>query len=112
MSNAVPIYEAKNKLTSYIHQAESEGPVTLTRHNQEVAVIISKAEYDSLVAKAREQQNKKPFLVRVKEFHEEHKGLYSDEEIDSIFNLSRNYDCPRFDNAAHLFDGIMEGAND
>lgn len=112
MSNAVPIYEAKNKLTSYIHQAESEGPVTLTRHNQEVAVIISKAEYDSLVAKAREQQNKKPFLVRVKEFHKEHKGLFTDDEIDQIFNSAKPRDIYPFSDEKEFLSSLMEDTDD
>ena len=35
--NAVPVFEAKNKLPFYIHQAEEGSPVAISRHNNIVA---------------------------------------------------------------------------
>ncbi len=32
--DAVPIFEAKNKLPFYIHQAEESGPVFISRHTK------------------------------------------------------------------------------
>ena len=48
MCSAVPVFEAKNRLPFFIHQAETEGPVPITRHNQEVAYIISKSDYEEM----------------------------------------------------------------
>ena len=53
MSDSVPIFEAKNRLPFYIHKAETEGPVFISRHGKEVAVIISQDEYNEKIAKKR-----------------------------------------------------------
>ena len=34
--NTVPVYEAKNKLPFFIHQAEQGNPLAITRHNVSV----------------------------------------------------------------------------
>lgn len=56
MLRPIPIFEAKNKLPLFIHQAESDGPVFIARRNQNVAVLVSFAEYNSLVASARKKK--------------------------------------------------------
>lgn len=48
MEKSIAIFEAKNTLTSCIRQVETAGPITLTRHNKEVAVLISKTDFDNL----------------------------------------------------------------
>lgn len=40
--------EAKKHLNEVINQALSEGPQSITRHGKEVAVVLSKAEYNRL----------------------------------------------------------------
>ena len=47
---AVPIFEAKNKLPYFIHQAEENGPVRISRHNEVVAYIVSKEDFEKSVA--------------------------------------------------------------
>ncbi|MBQ0050931.1 MAG: type II toxin-antitoxin system prevent-host-death family antitoxin [Treponema sp.] len=114
MSNAIPIFEAKNKLPLFIHKAEEEGPVVLSRRNKDVAVIISMAEYQSLLKQVKASKSKMTFLERLQLFKEENKDLYSDGEIDEFIEAINNRDlsCPHYEEAAHLFDGIMEGTND
>ncbi|MBQ3800914.1 MAG: type II toxin-antitoxin system prevent-host-death family antitoxin [Treponema sp.] len=76
MCNAVPVFEAKNKLPFFIHQAETEGPVPITRHNQEVAYIVSKSDYDEMRQSAsprkslveRLQDNRKEFGLEDDDF--------------------------------------------
>lgn len=47
---AVPIFEAKNKLPFYIHQAEEGAPVPISRHNTVVAYIVSKSDFEDATA--------------------------------------------------------------
>ena len=42
------LQDAKNRFSEVINKALSEGPQTVTRHGEEVVVILSKAEYDRL----------------------------------------------------------------
>lgn len=53
MSDSIPIFEAKNRLPYYIHKAETEGPVFLSRRGKNVAVIISQEEYDEKIVQKR-----------------------------------------------------------
>ena len=53
MSDSIPIFEAKNRLPYFIHKAETEGPVFLSRRGKNVAVIISQEEYEEKIAKKR-----------------------------------------------------------
>ena len=48
MCNAVSVSQAKNRFSFYIHLAETDGPVPITRRNEVAAYIISKATYDEL----------------------------------------------------------------
>ena len=49
-SGAIPIHEAKNRLPFYIHTAEKNGPVRISRHNEVVAYIVSKEDFEKSVA--------------------------------------------------------------
>lgn len=48
------IQEAKARLTEVVRLAEREGPQTITRHGEPVAVLVSEAEYERLRGKPRE----------------------------------------------------------
>ena len=37
----IPMFEAKNKLPLFMHKAETEGPVFISRRNKTVGVILS-----------------------------------------------------------------------
>lgn len=102
MCNAVPVFEAKNKLPFFIHQAETEGPVPITRHNQEVAYIISKADYDEL------RQTASPRKSLVERIHDSRKDFELTDEDD--FDLAEFIDSLRTPEeygdtrAEHIFD--------
>ncbi len=42
------LQEAKNRFSEVVNRALSEGPQTVTRHGEEVVVVLSKAEYNRL----------------------------------------------------------------
>ncbi len=44
------LQEAKNKLSELINRALAEGPQVITRHGEEVVVVIPMAEYRELAA--------------------------------------------------------------
>ena len=81
--NTVPIYEAKNKLPFFLHQAESVGPVFISRRNKTVGVIISIDEYNRFIA----NKPKQTILDRAAEFRRKTAGLFTDKQIDEIFDV-------------------------
>ncbi len=111
----VPIFEAKNKLPYYIHQAETDGPVYLSRRNKEVVVILSTESYENLLKKADANRKSMSFLERVKEFHERNnQDWFSDEEIEGIFNKARisAAEMPRFNGTQNCWDGVLENIDE
>jgi prevent-host-death family protein len=40
--------DARNHLSHVVHEAESEGPVTLTRRGRAVAVVVAEGEFERL----------------------------------------------------------------
>ena len=49
MKNDVwPLQEAKNWLSELVNKAIADGPQIVTRHGEELVVVISKAEYNRL----------------------------------------------------------------
>lgn len=102
--NAIPIYDAKNRLPYFIHKAETSGPVLISRHNQNVALIISVSEYESLVKKANENS----FIERARKFRERNKGFFTNEEIDSIFDSAKDKSINGTSHENEVFSGVME----
>jgi len=50
MNNDVwQLQEAKNRFSEVVNKALEEGPQTVTRHGEEIVVILSKAEYNRLL---------------------------------------------------------------
>jgi prevent-host-death family protein len=43
------LQEAKNRFSEVVNKALEEGPQTVTRHGEEIVVILSKADYVRLV---------------------------------------------------------------
>jgi prevent-host-death family protein len=43
------LQEAKNRFSEVVNKALAEGPQTVTRHGEEIVVIVSKAEYYRLL---------------------------------------------------------------
>ena len=99
--NAVPIFEAKNKLPFFIHQAEESGPVFISRRNQSVAVLISMDDFKRLSAK------RKPTIVeRAQALRKQFDATLTDEEIDRIFSEARDNSVDTY--GSHVFDGVFD----
>ena len=81
---AVPIFEAKNRLPYFIHQAEENGPVRISRHNEVVAYIVSKEDFEKSVA-----PKEKSLVERI----QESRIAYGLEDDD--FDLTEYYDSIR-----------------
>ena len=81
--NTVPMYEAKNKLPFFMHQAEESGPVFITRRNKTVGVILSFDEYNQMLARTC----KGTILDRAAEFRKKVDGTLTNEDIDRIFDV-------------------------
>ena len=99
--NTVPIYEAKNKLPFFIHQAETVGPVFISRRNKTVGVLISIDEYNRFIA----IKPKETFLDRAAEFRRKTAGLFTDKQIDEIFDVRDNTPDSY---ESHVFDGVFD----
>lgn len=80
-ANTVPIFEAKNRLPFFIHQAEENGPVRISRHNEVVAYIVSKEDFEKSVA-----PKEKSLVERI----QESRIAYGLEDDD--FDLTEYYD--------------------
>ena len=98
MSDSIPIFEAKNRLPYFIHKAETEGPVFLSRRGKNVAVIISQEEYEEKIAK------KRSFIDEVHELRAKY-GLEEDDldYSDAFENLRDKNDFGR-PSMYHLFE--------
>ena len=81
--NTIPIYEAKNKLPYFMHQAETVGPVFISRRNKTVGVLLSIDEYNNFIA----MKPKGTILDRAAEFRRKTAGLFTDKQIDEIFDV-------------------------
>ena len=78
----IPMFEAKNKLPLFMHKAETEGPVFISRRNKTVGVILSIDEYNKLLL----AKPKRTILEAAAEFRKNVDDSLTDEEIDRIFN--------------------------
>ncbi|MBR5965586.1 MAG: type II toxin-antitoxin system Phd/YefM family antitoxin [Treponema sp.] len=99
--NAVPIFEAKNKLPFFIHQAEESGPVFISRRDQTVAVIVSMDDFN------RMSKKRKPTIVeRAQALRKQYDATLTDEEIDRIFSEARDNSVDTYD--SNVFDGVFD----
>ena len=99
---AVPIFEAKNKLPYFIHQAEENGPVRISRHNEVVAYIVSKEDFESAFARPQRKS-------LVEEIHEKRMeyGLEDDDfDLTEYFDSLRERNCYGRSDSDHLFDEV------
>ena len=99
--NAVPMYQAKNKLPLFMHQAETLGPVFISRRNKTVGVILSIDEYNKLIS----AKPKRTILEAAAEFRKKVDGSLTDEEIDRIFNV-RDETPDTYE--SHVWDGVFD----
>ena len=99
--NTVPIYEAKNKLPLFMHQAEETGPVFISHRNQTVVVLLSFDDYNRIISRSR----KDTILDRAAEFRRKTAGLITNEEVDRIFDV-RDNTLDSYE--SHVFDGVFD----
>ncbi len=99
MANAISIHEAKNTLTACIYQAEKSGPVTFTRHNKEVAVLVSKTDYDNL----QQPSFLKRRAVFMEKFKDELDNLAKANELAETFSSLRQKDVSRSKNGDSIW---------
>lgn len=97
----VPMYEAKNKLSLFVHQAEETGPVFISRRNKTVGVLLSFDEYNRLLSK----KSKDTILDHATEFRKKTAGLFTNDDIDRIFDV-RNNTPDTYE--SHVFDGVFD----
>lgn len=101
--NTVPVYEAKNKLPLFIHQAEQGNPLAITRHNNVVAYLISKEDFEAFTSGGKKEKS----LV---EKLQEKRKAYDLEDDD--FDYTEYFDSLRDRNyfgrsgAEHIFDEV------
>ena len=101
--DTIPIYEAKNKLPLYMHQAEEEGPVFISRRNQTVGVLLSIDDYNRIMSKMQ----KPTILERAEEFRRKTAGLFTNEDIDRIFDV-RDYSTKGTSWEDDVFKGVFD----
>ena len=97
----IPMYEAKNKLPLFVHQAEEKGPIFISRRNKTVGVLLSFDEYNRLLAK----KGKDSILDCAAEFRRKTAGLFTSEDINKIFDIQGNTPDTY---ESHVFDGVFE----
>ena len=101
--NTIPMYEAKNKLPLYMHQAETAGPVFISRRNKTVGVLISIQDYNKFVS----QKPKKTILECAAEFRKKVDDTLTDEEIDRIFDV-RDHSTKGTSWEDDIFKGVFD----
>ncbi|MBQ7158441.1 MAG: type II toxin-antitoxin system prevent-host-death family antitoxin [Treponema sp.] len=103
MCNAVPVFQAKNRLPFYIHLAETEGPVPIMRRNEEVAYIISKEDSDELRQTAPKE---KSLFEELQESRREW-GLEDDDfDYTEYFDNLRDRTYYGRPESEHIFDDV------
>ena len=103
MYDAVPVFEAKNKLPFFIHLAETDGPVPITRHNQEVAYIISKADYEKMRNATKPKKN----IVEKLQENRKKYGLEDDDfDYTEYFDSLRDRSYFGRPGSEHIFDDV------
>ena len=100
--NTFPIYEVKNKLPLFMHQAEETGPVFISRRNQPVGVLLSFEDYNRMINRSR----KETILDKAAEFRRKTAGLITNEEIDKIFDV-RDYSTEGTSWENDIFEGVF-----
>ena len=101
--NAIPVFEAKNRLPFYIHKAETEGIIPISRHNNVVAYIISKDDFDEL----NTPYTPKKSLVQKLQENRKKYGLEDDDfDYTEYFDSLRDRNYFGRPGAEHIFDDI------
>lgn len=82
--NAVPVFEMKNKLSFFLHKAESEGPVFISSRGRPEFVLQTIEDYEKLTNTAPKE---KSLFERIQESRKEY-GL-EDDDFDFSEHLEK-----------------------
>ena len=100
-SGAIPIHETKNRLPFYIHTAEKNGPVRISRHNEVVAYIVSKEDFEKSVA-----PKEKSLVEKIQESRIAY-GLEDDDfDLTEYSDSIRERNCYGREDSSHIFDEV------
>ncbi|MCQ2242186.1 type II toxin-antitoxin system Phd/YefM family antitoxin [Treponema sp.] len=83
--NAIPVFEAKNRLSYYLHLTDEQGPIFITNHGKPAYVIQSLEDYQ----KVNKELIKKSYSARIQNSRADY-GLENDD-----FNYSKYYESIR-----------------
>ena len=100
-TNAIPIFEAKNRLPFYIRQAENGAPVKIMRHNKVVAYLVSKEDFEQAAA-----PKEKSIVEKLQESRKEYGLEYDDFDYTSYFDGVRETSCYGRQDSDHVFDEV------
>lgn len=101
--NTVPVYEAKNKLPLFIHQAEQGNPLAITRHNNIVAYLISKEDFEELTSGGKKE---KSLVEKLQEKRKEYDLEDDDFDYTEYFDSLRDRNYFGRPGAEHIFDEV------
>lgn len=102
LDNTVPVFEAKNRLSFYLHKADTEGPVFITLRGKKAYVIQSISDYET----QKSEVKKESIVERIQKSRKKY-GLENDDFDFSEFLESireRGYYGPS--DSEHIFDGV------
>lgn len=101
--NTVPVFEAKNKLPLFIHQAEQGNPLAITRHNNVVAYLISKEDFEALTSGEKKE---KSLVEKLQEKRKEYDLEDDDFDYTEYFDSLRDRNYFGRPGAEHIFDEV------
>lgn len=101
--NTVPVYEAKNKLPLFIHQAEQGNPTAITRHNNVVAYLISKEDFEAFTSGGKKE---KSLVEKLQEKRKEYDLEDDDFDYTEYFDSLRDRNYFGRPGAEHIFDEV------
>ncbi len=101
--NTVPVYEAKNKLPLFIHQAEQGNPLAITRHNNVVAYLISKEDFEAFTCGGKKE---KSLVEKLQEKRKEYDLEDDDFDYTEYFDSLRDRNYFGRPGAEHIFDEV------
>ena len=99
----VPVYEAKNKLPLFIHQAEQGNPLAITRHNNVVAYLISKEDFEAFTSGGKKE---KSLVEKLQEKRKEYDLEDDDFDYTEYFDSLRDRNYFGRPGAEHIFDEV------
>lgn len=103
--NAVPVFEMKNRLSYYLHKAESEGPVFISNRGKPAFVLQTVEDFEE----QRKSTSKGRSLFEVASDLRKKYGLYDEDFEDDLtdyFDSLRNHNYLGSSDSDHIFDGV------